>query len=78
MKDLLRRMVIRTLDDVDGLFLRDPQRNPSTQSYEEIWLNHAELALTAAEQQFSTFSDDIDKYGGPEKIVIMGKRSWTG
>ena len=46
LKSMVRVSVLHPLDDIDRLFLADPERWPSMAVNEETWLNNAEFVLT--------------------------------
>ncbi len=71
-KDLMRRLVIFPLDDVQNFFLVDPSVHPSSADYESRWLDHAGLLLRGAEDQFQELQITIKAVGGPEKVRTIG------
>jgi hypothetical protein len=72
MKELLLRLVIYRLDDLDVFLFGDLQNRPSAQSYEDTWLSQADIFLTGAESQFQGLYDSIEKDGGPDNVKVMG------
>jgi hypothetical protein len=71
-KEFIRTMVFYALDDVERFFLGDPQSRPSQEMWERMWLDNAERMLALAEQSFSKFEEQVRKYGGPEKVRLVG------
>ena len=71
-KDFIRTMVLHSLDDVDTFFLGGPNRRPSMEMWETMWLDSAESILSAAEQRFSKFEAQVSSYGGPENVKMIG------
>lgn len=71
-KEFMRAMVFNHLDDVEALFLGDPQSRPSTAMWEATWLDSAETMLRIAEDSFETFQSQVQKYGGPENVRLIG------
>jgi hypothetical protein len=50
LKSMVRVSVLHPLDDIDGLFLGDPENRPSLAVNEDTWLNNAEFVLTLAKR----------------------------
>jgi hypothetical protein len=71
-KDWLQATVLNTLDDVEGFFLKYPTTHPSAQWFESQWLNYASMQLHGAEEQFKRYSADIQRYGGPKNVRVIG------
>ncbi|HEX7020871.1 MAG TPA: hypothetical protein VF159_12715 [Gemmatimonadaceae bacterium] len=71
-RDFMRTMVFNRLDDVDKLFLEDPGARPSTQMWESMWLDSAETMLRIAEDSFAKFETQVERYGGPERVRLVG------
>ncbi len=67
MKDLMRRLVIFRLDDVQGFFLGDSSARPSSGDF-EARLDFADAVLRSAEDQFRELQHTIEKYGGPKSL----------
>lgn len=70
-KDFVRTTVLHSLDDVDELFLNNAAR-PSTDMWETVWLDSAELILSSTELSFSKFEAQVSGYGGPENVMMLG------
>lgn len=70
-KDFMRTSVLHSLDDVDEFFLNNAAR-PSTDMWETVWLDSAELILSSTEQSFSKFEAQVSGYGGPENVMMLG------
>lgn len=71
-RDFMRTMVFHSLDDVDTFFLGDSKTRPSMEMWEKMWLDSAESILSSAEQSFSRFEAQVDSYGGPENVRMIG------
>ncbi len=71
-KEFIRTSVFNSIDDVDRFFLGDPSTRPSMEMWEKMWLDSAELILSAAEQSFSKFEAQVNQYGGPETVRMIG------
>lgn len=72
LKTMIRVSVLHPLDDIDGLFLGDPENRPSMSVHEDVWLNNAELVLTNAERECDRLDKTIAAYGGPENVRNIG------
>lgn len=72
LKSMVRVSVLHPLDDIDGLFLGDPENRPSIAVNEDIWLNNAEFVLNLAEREYERLDKTIAKYGGPENVRTIG------
>ena len=72
LKSMVRVSVLHPLDDIDGLFLADPERRPSMAVSEDTWLNNAEFVLTLAEREYERLDKTIAAYGGPENARTIG------
>ena len=71
-QNFLRMMVLHHLDDVDQFFLGDPNSRPSEATWEAMWLDNAEMMLSFAEESFSKFESQVNRYGGPENVKMVG------
>jgi hypothetical protein len=69
---MARASVLHPLDDIDGLFLADPERRPSMAVNEDTWLNNAEFVLTLAEREYERLDMTIAEYGDPENVRTIG------
>ena len=72
LKAMVRVSVLHPLDDIDGLFLGDPEHRPSMAVHEDMWLNNAEVVLAIAERECERLSKTIAAYGGPENARSIG------
>ena len=72
LKSMVRVSVLHPLDDIDGLFLGDPESRPSMAVNEDMWLDNAEFVLTLAEREYERLNEVIAKYGGPRKVQTIG------
>lgn len=71
-KDFVRTMVFHRLDDVDKFFLGDHKSRPSMEMWETMWLDTAETMLRIAEDAFAKFEGQVQRYGGPENVRLVG------
>jgi hypothetical protein len=71
-KEFLRTMVFHHLDDVDRFFLGDAKSRPSMDMWETMWLDSAETMLRIAEDSFGKFESQVQRYGGPEHVQLVG------
>ena len=71
-KSLVEQMVLHHLDDVEGFFLSEPNSRPSLATYENMWLDNAEMVLGWGEQSFASLLRQFDAYGGPENVQVIG------
>lgn len=66
LKAMLKVSVLHPLDDVDSLFLGDPDNQPSVDAHEDMWLSNTDAVLAMAEREFERLKNLIAKYGGTE------------
>ncbi len=71
-REFVQRMVFNHLDDVDTLFLGAPRERPSTAVWESTWLDTAATVLKIAEDAFTKFEQQAERYGGPENVALIG------
>ncbi len=71
LKAMVRVSVLHPLDDIDGLFLGNPEGRPSMSVHEAMWLNNAEWVLTVAEREYDRLDKTITAYGGPESVQTV-------
>jgi hypothetical protein len=72
LKSMVRVSVLHPLDDIDGLFLGDPENRPSMAVNEDMWLTNAEFVLTLAEQEYERLQKTIATYGGQKNVRTIG------
>jgi hypothetical protein len=72
LKAMLKVSVLHPLDDIDGLFLGDPEGRPSMAVNEGTWLNNAEWVLALAERECERLDKTIAAYGGPDNVQTVG------
>ena len=68
-KEWLTITVIHRLDDVDNIYLEKAAADPT---WETMWLDSAERVLQSATESFASFEKQVEKYGGPERIELIG------
>jgi hypothetical protein len=71
LKSMVKVSVLHPLDDIDGLFLGDPEDRSSLALNEEMWLNNAEFVLTLAEREYDRLDKTIAEYGSPKNVRTM-------
>ena len=71
-RTMMRVSVLHPLDDIDGLFLGDPDSRPSSPINEAMWLNNAERVLSLAEGEYARLEELIGAYGDPEHVIAIG------
>jgi hypothetical protein len=71
LKSMVRVSVLHPLDDIDGLFLGDPENRPSLALNEDMWLDNADFVLTLAEREYDRLDKTIAEYGGPKNVRTM-------
>lgn len=52
-KEFVHTRVFYPLDDVDGLLLGDERTRPTSQMWEQMWVDEAETVVRAAEDAFN-------------------------
>ena len=72
LKAMVRVSVLHPLDDIDGLFLGNPENRPSVSVNEDMWLNNADFVLSLAEREYERLEKTIAKYGGPKNVRTLG------
>ena len=72
LKSMVKVSVLHPLDDIDGLFLGDPENRPSVSVNEDMWLNNAEFVLSLAEREYERLEKTIAEYGGPNNVRTFG------
>ena len=72
LKSMVRVSVLHPLDDIDGLFLGDPENRPSMPVNEDMWLNNVEFVLALAEREYERLDKIIAEYGGPRNVRTIG------
>ena len=72
LKSMVKVSVLHPLDDIDGLFLGDPENRPSMSANEDMWLNNTEFVLGLAEREYERLDKTITEYGGPKKVRTIG------
>ena len=72
LRSMVKVSVLHPLDDIDGLFLGDPESRPSVAVNEDMWLNNAEIVLTLAEREYERLIKTIAEYGGPGNVQTIG------
>jgi hypothetical protein len=71
-KGFMKTMVFHSLDDVDTFFLGDENSRPSSEAWEGMWLDSADSVLGSAEESFKKFEAQVNAYGGPENVKMIG------
>ena len=59
LKSMVRVSVLHPLDDIDGLFLGDPESRPNMSVNEDMWLNNAEFVMALAEREYERLDKTI-------------------
>ena len=72
LKSMVRVSVLHPLDDIDGLFLGDPDNRPSMPVNEDMWLTNVEFVLALAEREYQRLEKTIAEYGGPKNVRTVG------
>jgi hypothetical protein len=72
LKSMVKVSVLHPLDDIDGLFLGDPESRPSVSVNEDMWLNNAEFVLSLAEREYERLDKTIAEYGGSKNVRTIG------